>query len=257
MRITLTNIRSRRPLQTAALCAALILSPPVARCATTDYSGWDEVLLQNVRNGYVDYDGIHSNPKFDAFVAVLAKAPDAFASPAEELAYYINAYNAFAIRGILDGYSPATRFGRFRFFRTLKFQLAGEAITLDALEHKRIRPMGDARIHFAIVCASISCPRLSNRAYLPETLDVQLDEAARRFINDVTRNQFDIAQRTAFLSAIFDWFRADFETSAGSLPAFLTQYIEEPAARAALLEGRLTIRHLPYDWDLNGRYSRE
>ncbi len=239
-----------------ALCAASVLAP-AARGALPDYSGWDEVLLQNIRNGYVDYDGIRANPRFDVFIAELGRDPGAFASSAEQLAYYINAYNAFAIRGILDGHSPATRFGRFRYFKTLKFRLADESITLDALEQRRLRPMGDARIHFAIVCASISCPRLLNRAYLPETLDEQLDEAARRFVNDVTRNHFDIAQRTAFVSPIFDWFREDFERSAGTLPGFLARYAEEPAARAALLEGRLAIRHLPYDWDLNGRFSRE
>ncbi|GMW06032.1 MAG: DUF547 domain-containing protein [Gammaproteobacteria bacterium] len=239
-----------------ALCATAGLAP-AAHGGLPDYSGWDQLLLQNVRDGYVDYDGIRADPQFDAFIAALARAPGEFGSPAEELAYYINAYNAFAIRGILDGYSPDTRFGRFRFFKTRTYRLAGENITLDELEHQRIRPMGDARSHFAISCASISCPRLLNRAYLPETLDAQLDDAARRFVNDITRNDFDIAQRTAFVSPIFDWFHEDFEHAAGTLPEFLARYTEEPAARAALLEGRLAIRHLPYDWDLNGHYSGE
>jgi hypothetical protein len=133
--------------------------------------------------------------------------------------------------------------------------LAGKDITLEELEHQRIRPMSDPRIHFAIACASLSCPRLSNRAYLPDTLDAQLDEATRRFINDVTRNRFDIPQKTAFVSEIFDWFGADFARAAGSLPDYLARYVQEPAARAALTEGRLAIRHLPYDWDLNGHYT--
>jgi hypothetical protein len=220
--------------------------------AVPDYALLDDVLVQNVRNGYVDYDGIAANPKFAQFVGQLADKPEPFASPAAKLAYYINAYNALAIRGILDGYSPATRFGRFRFFRMHDMRVAGEDLTLEDIEHERLRPDGDPRIHFAIVCASISCPRLANRAYLPETLDAQLDGAAQRFVNDITRNQFDIGQKSAFLSQIFDWYRADFEQAAGSLPKYLARYVQEPATRAALLEGRLAVTYLPYDWELNG-----
>lgn len=250
-----------RPTSLAALLArtlmiAALLASQWARAAGPDYGLLDQVLLQNVRNGYVDYDGIRADPRFEQFLHQLGETPAiAPENRADQLAFYINAYNALAIHGILEGYSPATRFGRFRYFKTLEFRLAAEETTLANLEQRRIRPMGDPRIHFAIVCASISCPRLSNRAYLPETVDAQLDDAAQRFINDVTRNRFDIPQKTAFLSEIFDWFHEDFEKVAGSLPKYLAQYVQEPAARAALLEGRLAIRHLPYDWDLNGRYS--
>jgi hypothetical protein len=240
-------------LLSAAVMVVSACGPVMA--AMPDYALLDEVLLQNVRNGYVDYDGIDANPRFAEFLRQLAAAPDGFDTRAAELSYYINAYNAFAIRAILDGYSPATRIGRHRYFRSARFRLAGKDITLEELEHQRIRPMSDPRIHFAIACASLSCPRLSNRAYLPDTLDAQLDEATRRFINDVTRNRFDIPQKTAFVSEIFDWFGADFARAAGSLPDYLARYVQEPAARAALTEGRLAIRHLPYDWDLNGHYT--
>lgn len=252
-------MKSASGLGATALAALFLLafSAVPAQTSAPDYALWDEVLLHNVRDGYVDYDGIRANPKFELFIGQLAGKPPPFASKAEELAYYINAYNALAARGILDGYSPATRFGRFRYFKRLKFTLGGERLSLDDIEHRRLRLMGDARIHFAIVCASISCPRLSNRAYLPETVELQLDDAARRFVNDITRNRFDVALKTAFLSPIFDWFRADFERAAGSVPQYLAPFIEEPAARAALLEGRLAIRYLPYDWELNGHLARE
>jgi len=241
-----------------AMTAVVLLVPPrgQAVAAIPDYALLDDALLHNVRNGYVDYDGIEANPRFAEFLRQLAATPDRFDTPAAWLAYYINAYNAFAIRGILEGHSPATRMGRQRYFRAVKFRLGGEDMTLEELEHKRIRLMGDPRSHFAIVCASISCPRLSNRAYLPGTLDAQLEEATRQFINDVTRNRFDIPQKTAFVSEIFDWYGEDFDKAAGSLPLYLARYVQEPAARAALTEGRLTIHHLPYDWDLNGRYAR-
>lgn len=225
-----------------------------AAVAAPDYALLDEVLLYNVRKGYVDYDGVRAHPKFSRFIAQLGEPGTVPASREEALALYINAYNAFAIQGILDGYSPAGRVGRYRYFKSQKHQLLGESITLDALEHQRLRPLGDARIHFAIVCASISCPRLASRAYLPGSLEGQLDEAARQFINDTTRNRFDVAQKTAFLSQIFDWFEDDFARSAGTVPKFIAQHVDDAAVRAAILDGRLAIRYLPYDWDLNGRY---
>lgn len=228
-----------------------------APAAVPDYALFDEVLLHNVRNGYVDYDGIAAHPKFAPFLAQLAEPHDAFASREAEIAYYINAYNAFAIRGILDGHSPATRFGRYRYFKSQEFRLGGEDVTLEDIEHRRLRPLGDARIHFAIVCASLSCPRLANRAWLAGTLDAQLEQAARAFVNDVSRNRFDIAQRVAFASAIFDWFSEDFEKAAGSVPAYLALYADDPAVRAALLEGRLQLEYLPYDWDLNGSLAHD
>jgi hypothetical protein len=219
-----------------------------------DYALLDEALLQNVRNGYVDYDGFKANPGYEEFLRQLGGKPDAPAAAGGQLAYYINAYNALAIHAILAGYSPVTRSGRSRFFRTAKFRLAGEDVTLDQIE-QRMHPQADPRIHFALACASLSCPRLSNRAYLPDTVDAQLEEATRRFINDVTRNRFDILQKTAFVSEIFDRFGADFDAAAGSLPGYLARYVQEPATRAALTEGRLAIRHLPHDWDLNGSYA--
>ncbi|MBM4197278.1 MAG: DUF547 domain-containing protein [Gammaproteobacteria bacterium] len=236
------------------LVAALALPALATAAGPPDYTLFDDVLTPNVNKGYVDYDGIAANPRFGRFLTALAEAPRP-ANRDEELALLINAYNAFAISGILQGYSPSSRLGRWRFFERLEFTLSGEPITLEDLEHKRLRTLGEPRIHFAIVCASLSCPRLASRAYRPETLDRDLDAATRGFVNDVTRNHYDIAQRTAFLSSIFDWFRGDFETGGSTLPSFLARYVQDPAVRAALLEGRLAIRHLDYDWGLNGRFS--
>lgn len=244
--------RQRRSRWLAAACILLTTAPAFA---APDYAALDAVLLANVRNGYVDYDGIGADPRFGRFLTSLADPPGNLPDRAAELAYYINAYNAFAIKGILDGHSTATRFGRYRYFRSLDFRLGGRDVTLHEIEHERLRPLGDARIHFAIVCASMSCARLANRAWLPERIDEQLDQAARRFVNDPTRNRFDIAQKQAFVSPLFDVFAADFATTAGGVPAFLARWVDDPATRAALDEGRLAVAYLPYDWDLNGSYT--
>lgn len=225
--------------------------------ATPDYTLLDEVLLANVRNGYVDYDGIAADPRFAKFVGQLGEAPGDLSAPGAALAYDINAYNAFAIDGVLKGNSPVTKRKRARFFTGVEFKLGGTELTLDQLATTRVHAAGDARSHFALACGSISCPRLWNRAYRPENLDKQLDDAARRFVNDSTRNRYDIAQRTAFVAPLFTEHQADFEKAAGTLPAYLARYVSEPASRAALREGRLAIKPLAHEWDLNGRYDGE
>ncbi len=238
-----------------ALLVTLLAASTAMASATPDYGLLEDALLQNVRNGYVDYDGLATNPGFASFIADLAKTP----APTERdaaLAYYINAYNALAIQGILDGGSPAH--SRRRFFAARKFTLGGARLSLEEIEQQRLQPFGEPRAFLALACAALSCPRLANHAYLAATLDQQLDEAARRFVNDVTRNRFDIPQKTAFVSHLFDWHRTDFEAAVGgSMTAWLVPHVEEPASRAALREGRLTLRYLDFDWDLNGRFTRQ
>lgn len=225
--------------------------------ALPNYGELDGVLLRNVRNGFVDYDGIRADPAFARFVASLGNAePADLEDRNAELAFLINAYNALAIQGILDGYSPATRLSRRAFFRDREYQLLGQAVTLDDLEQEKLLPLGDPRVHFAIVCSSLSCPRLANRAYRPDQLDRQLDEAARRFINDGTRNRFDAERSQAFLSELFSRYRKDFARDAGSLQKYLSRYAGEPGVAELLAADGFRLRYLDDDWTLNGIYRR-
>ena len=252
--------QSVNPRRSAALsrfaAPILLLAMANASTAALDYSAFDELLQQNVRNGFVDYEGIEANPRFRRFVQQVGEI-DAGTSPErnEQLTFYINAYNALAIQGILDGYSPASLWGRYKFFKSKKYVVLGKKINLFDLERKILIPMGEPRIHFAIVCASMSCPRLSDRAYLPETLEQQLDEGARRFINDVSRNHFDLPRRTAYISKIFDWYKEDFEVAAGSVQRYLASYVEDAEVAEALGNDEFDVRFLKYDWNLNGRYG--
>ena len=232
----------------------LLLAMANASMATPDYSAFDELLLQNVGNGFVNYAGIEANPRFRRFVQQVGET-DAGSLPerSDKLTFYINAYNALAIQGILDGYSPAKLWGRYKFFKSKKYVVLGKEINLFDLERKILIPMGGPRIHFAIVCASMSCPRLSNRAYLPETLEQQLDAGARRFINDISRNHFDLPRGIAYVSKIFDWYREDFEAAAGSVQRYLASYVEDVEVAKALDNDEFDVRFLKYDWNLNGR----
>ena len=127
----------------------------------------------------------------------------------------------------------------------------GRQLSLDDIEHQILRrELDEPRIHFAIVCASRSCPVLRDEAYRAQDLDAQLDDAARRFVRDRSRNWFDAATNTFHASSIFKWFRGDFERRAGSLASFLARYADDAAA-AALRTGGVRIEFLDYDWSLN------
>ena len=139
------------------------------------------------------------------------------------MALWINAYNAYAIKGILDGYSPGTWVGRYRYFIGRTYRVGGASINLYDLEREiLIARFHEPRMHFAIVCASASCPKLQSWAYDRTQLEPQLELAARGFINDSSRNRFDRENRVAYLSKIFDWFADDFSSQAGSVPVSYT-----------------------------------
>jgi hypothetical protein len=237
----------------AGLLPGLCLIWSVSQAAVPGYGDFDAVLLRNVERGFVDYAGIAADPAFARFMVSLEETrPEEAADSRARSALLINAYNAFAIQGILDGYSPSSRLGRYSFFRRLEYQLMGESITLHDLETRQLMPLRDPRIHFAIVCASISCPRLASRAYVPEKLEEQLDAAARAFINDNTRNRYDVQRKIAFVSKIFDWYGADFAGTSGSVQQYIAAYASDPAVAALLAADGFELRFVPYDWELNG-----
>jgi len=131
--------------------------------------------------------------------------------------------------------------------------VGGEPLNLYDLERKLLIPdFREPRIHFAIVCASQSCPQLRSRTYTPEMLNQQLEDSARRFMNDPTRNRFDRERKIAYLSKIFDWFRDDFVTHSGSLTSYVSQYVDDPDLAQELQLGKYEVVFLTYDWNLNG-----
>jgi len=237
----------------AAMAMLLILVTTSANANRAD-DLFDGVLRTHVDKGYVDYPAISRDKRFDDYLKYLAVTnPESFATREEKLAFWINAYNALAIKGILDGLSPDGFFARVSFFKTTGYALAGKEINLYDLERDIIIPFGEPRIHFAIVCASASCPILKSEAYRAETLDAQLEDSAIRFINDSDKNQFDSKLRIASLSKIFDWFAEDFEKHSGSVSNYIRQYARNADASEVLVAKDLYIRHLDYDWSLNGK----
>jgi hypothetical protein len=193
-----------------------------------------------------------------AYLQQLAAADPSTGSTPEQLSFWINAYNAGTIWAVAQGRSAESLLGRGKLFKFWKFDVAGRARTLDEVEHQILRKQFDEpRMHFAIVCASTSCPPLRAEAYAAERIDAQLQEQARRFVNDPERNIFDRAGSRIRLSKIFDWFSEDFERH-GSLLDTIAPFVLDPTARAWLEAGAVgaDIGHLSYDWTLNAQVGQ-
>lgn len=220
---------------------------------TSDWhTAFDAVLKRHVMGGYVDYGAIANDARFDQYIEFLKAPLPAKLTREQQLEYWINAYNALSIRGILDGHSPDSLFGRWRFFKGIDYTVGGKTINLYDLERDIIVPFGEPRTHFAIVCASRSCPPLRSEAFDAARLDTQLDDQARKFLNNRALNRYDDEQEVAYLSKIFDWYEGEFVSSTGSVQKFIAPYVEDPSIRPDLAAMRYRVKHLEYDWSLNG-----
>jgi hypothetical protein len=218
------------------------------------HQAWDRIVQAHVHDGQVNYPAIQADGTLDEYLRTLNRVdPTELATRQDQLAFWINAYNVFAVKGILDGYSPMTLWGRYRYFIGRDYHVGGRTINLYNLERQvLIEQFHEPLMHFAIVCASTSCPKLQSWAYQPDQLDYQLDQVARAFINDPTRNRFDRTQKVASLSMIFHWFEQDFSDAAGSVLAYIAQYVADAELAAELVHPGYRIEYLEYDWRLNG-----
>lgn len=249
------------------MVGAALAAVAAARGASFDHSLWDRVLKGYVSPiGEVDYAALQANRQdLDAYVRLLGEAspanrPQMFPSRADELVYWINAYNAFVMRGVVDHYP--TRSVRdlgalFGFFRRKDYTAGGERMSLQHLENDILRKKyGEPRIHFAIVCASVSCPLLARNAYTTGNLEALLDRQARAFVSQKRNVYIDAAANEITLSEIFKWYQQDFEKSAQSVLRYIRRYADEDEARAMDRLRAPKIRYFDYDWSLNDPGSR-
>lgn len=210
-----------------------------------DHSAWDDLLQEYVsEEGFVDYKGFSSRKSdLEDYLEYLAdREPGNEASHYEKLAFYINLYNASTVHLILENY-PLRSIKDIRSpWGKNRIRLGKDSISLNKIEHGILRKMNEPRIHFAINCASISCPKLLNRAFTARSAELQLQQVTVDFINDESRNR--LSEDELFLSAIFKWYRGDFMQKR-SLVSYLQPYT------AIRLREDARISYLPYDWRLN------
>jgi len=225
--------------------ALILLASLSINAQNFDHSSWDSFLKTHVdTQGHVDYKGIKNSPEqLDAYLHLLSKnQPSSSSSKNEKLAYWINAYNAFTIKLIIDNY-PLKSIKDIGSPWDKKFiQLNNTAYNLNHIEHGILRKMEEPRIHFAIVCASVSCPKLLNEAFIASKLETQLSAATKAFLADPSKN--NLSKNSIKLSQIFKWFAKDFKQN-GRLIDFLNRYSDVQISSKAKKSFK------DYNWDLN------
>jgi len=262
-------------LGSAGILAALLLAHPVfAGPEPFDHQHalFTAVLENHVRWNAegtattVDYAALKAGPQtldhyLQSLSAVTRKEFDSWTGD-KQLAFLINAYNAFTLKLIIDNYpiESIKNIGRFwqKPWRIRFFRLLEEEMHLDQVEHEIIREPGkydEPRIHFAVNCAAVGCPALRDRAFTADQLEKQLDDSTRRFLRDRSRNYFDADADVLHVSSIFRWYRDDFET-AGTLSEWLARYADELAYKKQQrqrIKAGVPVKFLDYDWKLNER----
>ena len=243
------------------------------------HKAFDEILnaavIEKGPQTAVDYDLLHNNPDalnnyLATLEAVSKKEFDGW-NKNDQMAFLINAYNAFTIKLILNNYPDIKSIrdlGGFFFSSPWDiefFSLFGKETNLDHIEHGILRvKYNEPRIHFAVNCASKGCPALQKKAYVGSKLDEQLENAAKQFLQDPERNRYNKEKKRLELSSIFNWFAGDF-TKKGSVQNYVAPYISDDPEIQALLKDKsssggiggalnknsVNIKYLEYDWSLN------
>lgn len=210
-----------------------------------NHEQWNSLLNKHVsKSGNVNYKGILKDiESLKSYITALGKnMPTETWTKNDKLAYWINAYNALTVDLIVRNYPVKSIKDIDDPWEQRLWNLGGKWFNLEEIEHQILRKMNEPRIHFGIVCASFSCPKLLNEAYTAEQLELQLTEATRSFLADSKRN--NISENELNLSKIFQWFAKDFKQN-GSLIDFIDQYSDihiSPNAKK---------RYKDYNWDLN------
>jgi hypothetical protein len=257
-------VRRWRKLRRWAAAPAALLAASLARPASAegfDVALWDALLgaytreVADAAGVRVDYRGLAAEPRWRELLAGLAGA-EVPGDRAGRLAFWINAYNVLAIDVVLQSYPLASIRDAGSLLRPVWKRPAGRAggapRTLDEIEHRILRPLGEPRIHAAIVCASSSCPSLRREAFRAERIEEQLEDSLRAFLAHPEKgSRYDAASHTLWLSPIFDWFAEDFAAGGGVLAVLRPRLPEGTRSPLAARPDAPRLRYFEYDWRLN------
>ena len=226
-------------------CILVIISSTNILSAQPNYNDWDKFLKKYVSDsGDVDYTAIKANKaELTKIINIFERSkPDKTWNKNEQLAFWINAYNVFTIQLITDNYplKSIRDLDGGKTWDVKRIKIGSKMYSLNNIENDIIRPeFKDARIHFAVNCATKSCPPLLNAAFIPKTLDVQLDNQTKKFINHKKYQR--ISSSEIKLSKIMDWYAVDF----GNVINFINKYSNTK------IKPNIKIAYLEYDWQLN------
>lgn len=233
-----------------------------AAAAGPDTAAWDRALHRHQRDGGLDYAALAADRgDLDAFLASLATVDPARLGGDQRLAFWINAYNAVVVQFVLERYPGIESVKKVDgFFDRFTYPVAGEKRTLNAVEAEARKL--DPRVHFAVVCASASCPDLRGEAYVGERIDRQLEEQTASFLADPKKGlRYETAANALWLSSIFKWYAGDF-TGGSTVVAFFARgkvvdwvlpHLPDRGLAATISERDPAVKYLDYDWTLNDR----
>lgn len=210
-----------------------------------NHSRWNKLLQKNVtKTGTVNYKAFRNDRiELSVYIDDLThNLPTEDWNKEDKLAYWINTYNALTIDLILMNYPTKSIKDIKDPWDQRLWQFGDKWLNLNDIEHEILRKMNEPRIHFAIVCASVSCPKLKNKAFTASNIEEQLTNATKAFLSDTSKNE--LSKGNIKLSKIFKWFKKDFEVN-GSLIDFLNQYSETTISNGAKKS------YMDYDWNLN------
>ena len=267
MLISNAPIARWRAIRVAVLCTlvagtvAATASTAVQAQPTVDHQRFDALLRQHVVNGFVDYAAFARAPEFGQYLASLDRVRPELLDDDERLAFWINAYNAFTIQLIVVHHESESIRNINKSLGVLQLKgpwsepivrAAGRRLSLDEVSHGIIRKeFGEPRIHFALVCAAMSCPPLRSEAYTGARLVEQLNDQSRRFLRESpTKNRFE--RRVLYVSPILTAYRSDFGPTPQDLGRALAPWFEG-ANKERLMKGHALIRATSFDWTLNSQ----
>ena len=227
-----------------------------------DHSRFDRLLQKYVdADGYVNYKAWKASAtdrrELVTYLGELGRASTTkTATRQAKLAFWINAYNALTIEGILQEYPTSSirnhtaKLWGYNIWKNLPLLVGNGQYSLEQIEHEILRKMGEPRIHFTIVCASVGCPRLLNRAYTTTNLESQLTLNTRDFFSRSQNLRADTARKTLDMSSILSWFATDFGKTRADQLRYLREYLPSNAQSVATHPG-VSVSFLDYDWSLN------
>ncbi len=244
-----------------------LLAPAATGAQAFDHTPFDNLLKAHVADGMVDYGAFARAPEFPRYLASVAAFDPAKLSRDEQLAFWINAYNAYTIQLINKHNEKVSirninkSIGFVKAYGPWKEKLAivgGKAYGLDEIEQDIIRPTyKEPRIHFALVCAAMGCPPLRNEAFTGARLEAQLEDQGRVFVTkQPSKNRVDLANKTVYLSPVFIGFRdyiKDFGGSESAVGKYIARYFADGPEKQLLLSGAFKAKETFYDWTLNSQ----
>ncbi|CAM3463582.1 DUF547 domain-containing protein [Zobellia roscoffensis] len=206
----------------------------------------DAFFKTNVTDGRVNYSAVKANPgDLNELLEAAKNITVTEANANEYQAFYINGYNLLVIKGIIDNYPLKSPLDVGGFFDGKKYEIGGKKTTLNDIENKLLRGKfpSEARFHFVLVCGGLGCPPIINKAYMPATLDAQLEKQTKLALNDPQFIQLNKSK--VKISQIFEWYKGDFTQNGQSLVDFINKY------KAEQLPEKTRVSYYPYDWTLN------